>query len=138
MLMGIHPLLTGDLLAALDKLGHGDELVVADANYPAYRCGAQVIEMPGVGAGAVVAALCTVFPLDEHEGPAALLMQTADQVRSDVQSELVAAVDAAPDRVTELERFAFYERAGRAQLILRTGEGRPYGNLVMRKGVVLF
>lgn len=136
MLSGIHPNLGGELLAALDRLGHGDELVVADANFPAHRIGRVVIETPGLAASAVVGAIRTVVPLDAHEGASVLLMDAEGDGRPAVQLELVEAADAPAERVAELERFAFYERAATAQLVVRTGELRAYGNLIMRKGVV--
>jgi len=136
VLTGIHPILAGELLAALDRLGHGDELVVADANFPAHRLGAQVVETPGLPSPEVVEAIRTVVPLDGYEGASVLLMAAEGDERLAVQHELVEAASAPADRVAELERFAFYERAAAARLVVRTGELRPYGNLVLRKGVV--
>lgn len=136
MLSGIHPILSGELLAALDRLGHGDELVVADANFPAHRVGETVIEAAGLAAPAVVGAIRTVLPLDTYEEASVLLMAAEGGKRLPVQHELVEAADASPGRVGELERFAFYERAASARLVVRTGELRPYGNLIVRKGVV--
>jgi len=136
VLTGIHPILAGELLAALDRLGHGDELVVADANFPAHRLGAQVVETPGLPSPEVVEAIRTVVPLDGYEGASVLLMAAEGGERLPVQHELVEAASAPADRVAELERFAFYERAAAARLVVRTGELRPYGNLVLRKGVV--
>lgn len=136
MLTGIHPILAGELLAALDRLGHGDELVVADANFPAHRLGAEVVETPGLPSPEVVEAIRTVVPLDGYEGASVLLMAAEGGERLAVQHELVEAASAPADRVAELERFAFYERAAAARLVVRTGELRPYGNLVLRKGVV--
>lgn len=136
MLSGIHPILDGELLAALDRLGHGDEFVVADANFPAHRLGATVVERPGLDASAVVAAIRTVVPLDTYEGASVLLMAAEGGERLPVQHALVDAAETEVERVAELERFAFYERAGAARLIVRTGELRPYGNLILRKGVV--
>ena len=135
MLSGIHPLLTGDLLRALDQMGHGDVLVVADANFPAHRIGLDVLDLPGTSAAAVVAAVRTVFPLDTFEGPSVSLMSTADGARVTVQDELVAAGAAPDDRVTEIDRFGFYDLAAEAALVVRTGETRSYGNLALRKGI---
>jgi L-fucose mutarotase len=136
VLTGIHPILAGELLAALDRLGHGDELVVADANFPAHRLGAEVVETPGLPSPEVVEAIRTVVPLDGYEGASVLLMAAEGDERLAVQHDLVEAASAPADRVAELERFAFYERAAAARLVVRTGELRPYGNLVLRKGVV--
>jgi L-fucose mutarotase len=136
VLSGIHPILGGELLAVLDRLGHGDELVIADANFPAHRVGAVVVEAPALAAADVVHAIRTVVPLDTYEGASVLLMAAEGGQRLPVQHELVAAAKTTADRVEELERFAFYDRAIAAQLIVRTGELRPYGNVVLRKGVV--
>jgi len=136
VLSGIHPILVGDLLAGLDRLGHGDELVVADANFPAHTVGATVVETPGLASPVVVAAIRTVIPLDEYESESVLLMRAEGDERPAVQLELVEAAEAPEGRVAELERFAFYERARAARLVVRTGEPRPYGNLILRKGVV--
>jgi L-fucose mutarotase len=135
VLSGINPILTGELLAALDRLGHGDELIVADANFPAHRIG-EVIEAAGLPSAEVVAAIRTVIPLDGYEGASVHLMQAEGGDRLPVQHELVRAADVPEARVAELERFAFYERAGAAMLVVRSGELRPYGNLILRKGVV--
>ncbi|WP_350347057.1 RbsD/FucU domain-containing protein [Agromyces sp. G08B096] len=141
MLSGIHPILTGDLLAELDRLGHGDELVVADANFPSHRVAASaspvaVVDLPGLSSPSVVEAVRTVLPLDTYEVHSVLFMAAEDGDRPPVQQELLTAAEAPEDRVTALERFAFYERAARARLVIRTGEFRPYGNLLLRKGVV--
>jgi L-fucose mutarotase len=136
MLSGIHPILTGDLLAALDRLGHGDELVVADANFPAHSMGSQVVEAAGLASPVVVEAIRTVVPLDGYEAESVLLMAAEGGERLPVQHALVAAASAPADRVAELERFAFYDRARTARLVVRSGELRPYGNLILRKGVV--
>lgn len=136
MLSGIHPLLNGQLLLALDQMGHGDAVVVADANFPAHQLGLAVLDLPGLGAANVTQAIRTVFPLDTFEGPSVTLMSTADGARVAVQEELVSAAAAPDDRVSEVERFAFYELAAEAALVIRTGENRSYGNVVLRKGVV--
>ncbi|MFF2390604.1 RbsD/FucU family protein [Agromyces sp. NPDC058104] len=136
MLTGIHPILHGELLAALDRLGHGDELVVADANFPAHRLGAVVVEVPGLSAASVVEAVRTVVPADAYDGASVLLMTAEGDERPAVQHELIAASAVPAERVDELERFAFYDRAAGARLIIRSGELRPYGNLILRKGVV--
>ena len=133
MLAGIHPLLSGPLLAHLDALGHSDAVVVADAHFPAARLTDRVVELPGTTAPHVLAALRTVIPLDDD--PALDLMRSADGEVLPVQAELVA-VAGAQDTHRYLERFAFYDVAAAAQVIVRTGETRVYGNAVLRKGVV--
>ncbi|MCI2959458.1 transport protein RbsD/FucU [Agromyces atrinae] len=136
MLTGIDPILTGRLLDELDRLGHGDELVIADANYPAHSIGVPVIELPLIDSPRVTKAIRSVIPPDDYEAESVLLMTSEDAERPDVQHQLIAAAAVAPDRVGELERFAFYERANTARLVIRTGEPRSYGNLILRKGIV--
>jgi L-fucose mutarotase len=138
MLSTVHPALSGELLLHLDRLGHGDELVVVDGNYPAFTAGAPVVELPGIDAPSAVAAIRTVLPLDESEGPSALLMAGADGEPEPVAHQpLRDAAAAADGRLTALERFAFYERARGVRLVVRTGEQRVYANIVLRKGVVI-
>ena len=141
MLIGIHPLLTADLLHALASMGHGDEIAIVDANFPAARLGPPVIELAGASSPEALAAVLTVFPLDTDTVPAAVTMQVIDD--PDAVPEAVgdfAAVFAdsglADWEIGSLERLAFYERARSASAIARTGELRPYGNIVLVKGVV--
>jgi L-fucose mutarotase len=132
VLTGIDPLLVGPLLAHLDAMGHSDAVVLADAHFPAARVATRLLELPGVGTPALLAAICTVVPLDDD--PALDLMDTPDSTRLPVQDELIAATGGATPRM--LDRFAFYEEARTAFLVVRTGETRTYGNAILRKGVV--
>ncbi|GAA2231391.1 transport protein RbsD/FucU [Herbiconiux moechotypicola] len=138
MLSTVHPVLSGDLLLQLDRLGHGDELVVVDGNYPAYSSGATVVELPGCDAPTAVAAIRTVIPLDLSEGPSALLMAGAEGAPEPVVHPALRGAAAAPeDRLVALERFAFYDRARNARLVVRTSEQRVYANVILRKGVIV-
>jgi len=132
VLTGIDPLLVGPLLAHLDAMGHSDAVVLADAHFPAARVATRLLELPGVGTPALLAAICTVLPLDD--APALDLMDTPDSTRLPVMDELIAATGGAEPRM--LDRFAFYEEARTAFLVVRTGETRTYGNALVRKGVV--
>ena len=132
MLSGIHPLLTGPLLAHLDAMGHSDSVVLADAHFPAHRLGARVLDLPGVATPDLMAAIRTVLPLDD--APAVDLMATPDGEQLPVQKDLITA--AGTGDVRFLDRYAFYDAAAPAYLIVRTGETRVYGNAILRKGVV--
>ncbi|OLT02617.1 transport protein RbsD/FucU [Pseudonocardia sp. CNS-004] len=132
MLSGIHPLLTGPLLAHLDAMGHSDAVVLADAHFPAHRLGSRVLDLPGVATPDLMAAIRTVVPLDD--APAVDLMATADGERLPVQEELIVA--SGTSEVRFLDRFGFYDAAAPAYLMVRTGETRVYGNAILRKGVV--
>jgi L-fucose mutarotase len=134
VLTSIHPLLTGSLLAHLDAMGHSDAVVLADAHFPADRLARRLLTFPGLSTPAVLAAVRTVIPLDDP--PALDLMTSADGTRLPVQDELVAAAGATDRDVRFVERHAFYAVAADAYLIVRTGETRTYGNVILRKGVV--
>ena len=116
MLEGIHPLLSGELLHHLDDMGHSDAVVIADAHFPA------------------AAAIRTVVPLDDS--PSLDLMTSADGTVLEVQRELMDAAGTTPETTAFIDRFAYYDVARAAFLVIRTGETRTYGNAVLRKGVV--
>jgi L-fucose mutarotase len=134
VLTSIHPFLTGSLLAHLDAMGHSDAVVLADAHFPADRLASRLLDFPGLSTPGVLAAVRTVVPLDDP--PAIDLMTSADGTRLPVQDELIAAAGATEQDVRFLDRHAFYEVAAEAYLIVRTGETRTYGNVILRKGVV--
>ncbi len=134
MLEGIHPLLTGELLLHLDRMGHSDSVVVADAHFPAWALGARVVDLPGTTTPEVVAAIRTVLPLDD--APGIDLMTSADGDVLDVQHELMTAAGTELETTRFVERFAYYDVAREAYLMVRTGETRKYGNALLRKGVV--
>ncbi|KAB0268135.1 RbsD/FucU family protein [Microvirga brassicacearum] len=140
MLRGIHPLLGPDLLHALRSLGHGDELVVADANFPAHSLGPRVVRLDGVDAVSAVDAILTHLPLDTFADAAAFRMASVDDPATvppicEVFADLVQRL-AGPFPVVGLDRFAFYERARSAAFIVATGERRLYGNLILKTGVL--
>lgn len=134
MLNGIHPLLTGDLLAHLDAMGHSDAVVLADAHFPADRLATRLLTFPGISTPDVLAAVRSVIPLDDP--PSLDLMATADGSRLPVQDELASVAGVRESDVQFLSRHDFYAAAAGAHLIVRTGETRTYGNAILRKGVV--
>ena len=134
VLRGIHPILTGHLLAHLDAMGHSDAVVLADAHFPADRLAGRLLVFPGLSTPDVLAAVRTVIPLDDP--PSIDLMTSADGARLPVQEQLIAAAEATEEDVRFLDRHAFYDAAAEAYLIVRTGETRTYGNVLLRKGVV--
>jgi L-fucose mutarotase len=141
MLKGLHPLLTADLLRAMRAMGHGDEIALVDANFPAASLGPPVIELGGAGAPETLSAMLTVFPLDQLAVPAAFTMEVvgdATAVPEAVADFAAVFTDCglADCEIGQLERHAFYERARKAFAIVRTGELRPYGNMLLVKGVV--
>jgi L-fucose mutarotase len=141
MLKGLHPLLTPDLLHALASMGHGDSVAIVDANFPAVRVGRRVIGVPGANAPQVLDAVLTLLPLDTRQSPAACTMEvTGDPGAVPEPVADFAAVltqHALGDcEMGTLGREAFYARAAEAYAVVRTGELRPYGNILLVKGVV--
>jgi L-fucose mutarotase len=135
MLKGIDPLLGPELLRVLRAMGHGDEIVVADANFPASSTHATVIRADGVDAVRMVTAIVSVMPLDTFE-IAAFRMAVVDKPH-EIPPVAHAFQDAIGDVVIEpIERFAFYARARKAFAVVATGETRLYGNLILKKGVI--
>jgi L-fucose mutarotase len=134
MLQGIHPLLTGELLMHLDEMGHSDTVIIVDAHFPASRLAERLITLPGTTSPDVLEAVRSVLPLDDT--PAVDLMTSADGSLLDVQRELLSAAGVAEDEVRFVNRFAFYDDAEDAYVIIRTGETRTYGCVIVRKGLV--
>jgi L-fucose mutarotase len=141
MLKGLDPLLGPDLLHVLAAMGHGDELVLADANFPAASIARRLVRLDGVDAPRALRAVLSVLPLDTFTATPAMVMAVVGDpgaVPPPVR-EFQAIVDATagrPVRLEPLERFAFYERARAAFAVVATGELRPYGNILLVKGVV--
>lgn len=141
MLRGINPLLSPELLSILRAMGHGDEIVVADANFPAQTNARRLVRLDGVDAVKVTEAILSVMPLDTYvDDPAHTMAVVGDpDAVPPIVVEFQNAIDNiadAPAKILPIERFAFYERARTAFAIVATGEGRSYGNLILKKGVV--
>lgn len=144
MLKGIDPLLTPDLLKLLAEMGHDDALVMADANFTAVSLGAgkPMVRMPGIGMVRAMQAVVSVLPLAEDVPQPVAYMQvggTESPYRSALQRETLDVLTNAglPTAGAEaVERHAFYERVKRAYAIVVTGERQPWGNFILRKGVL--
>ncbi len=134
MLTGIDPILTGELLRHLDAMGHSDAVVLADAHFPAERLATRLVVLPGLGTPEVLRAVRTVLPLDD--APALDLMASTDGTRPPVQQAMAAAGGVDDGGFRFLSRQDFYGVAATAYLVVRTGETRTYGNVLVRKGVV--
>jgi L-fucose mutarotase len=138
MLIGLDPLLTPDLLHALAAMGHGDTIVLVDANYPAYR-GRRTIHLPGASVTDALRAVVSLLPIDTFVPDPAQVMQVVGDPSAvpPVAAEMNAILTArgAPPAVG-VERHAFYAAAERAYAIVATGERRFYGNILLTKGVV--
>ena len=138
MLKNMDKLLTGDLLKILCDMGHGDELVIADANFPTETCAQRLIRLPGIDGVRAAEAILSVFPLDTYSDPAILMDMTDEDKRRMPKPEIWAKYhDAVVVEPKKIERYEFYERAKKAYVVIQTGEERQYGNLILVKGVVL-
>ncbi len=141
MLIGIPNALTPDLLRHLRAMGHGDELVIADANFPAESCGERLERLAGVSATEALEAVLTLMPLDSYvDAPARAMLVVGDpEAVPDIVAEFQRIIDETADRpaqVRGVERHAFYEEARRAYCVVQTAETRLYGNIILSKGVV--
>lgn len=141
MLKGIPPLVTPDLLHALASMGHGDEIAIVDANFPSATVGERVIAVAGAGSHEVLAAVLALLPLDAAGGTPVWTMVVIgdpDAIPEPVAdfAAVLADHDLGDVEIGRLERHAFYDRARGAYAIVRTGELRPYGNVLLVKGVV--
>lgn len=144
MLKGIDPILNADVLYALRAMGHGDDLIIADTNFPSDSVARDTvlgevlrIDRP---AAEVVRAVLSLYPIDTFVDDAAARMEVVGEpdtllpVMAEVQAEVTAA--GGPDPMLPIERFAFYDRAKQAYAVIQTGERRFYGCFAFRKGVV--
>lgn len=144
MLKGISPLLTPELLKTLMEMGHDDALVLADANFTAVRiaAGKPVLRLPGASMADVVKAITDLLPLaTDVEHPVAYMQVSGmpDDYQSGLQREVLAQVNPLLQNgqsAEGLERFAFYDRARAAFAVVLTGERQPFGNFILRKGVI--
>lgn len=135
VLLNVDPVLSGALLRALDEMGHTDSVVIADAHFPAARLAKiHYVDLPLLSTPRVLEAVCSVIPPDDF--PGLDLMEAPGDDLLPVQSELIASAGLTRETTRLVERFAFYDLAAEASLIIRTGETRIYGNALLRKGVV--
>ena len=146
MLKGIDPLLNADVLQCLRAMGHGDDVVLCDTNFPADSVArstvlGRLLRLDNVTAARAARAVLSVMPLDSFVEAPAERMQIVgkpDEIPP-VQQEVQAEVDAAEGRswpMGSVERFAFYERAKQAYAVIVTGERRFYGCFIFKKGVI--
>jgi L-fucose mutarotase len=142
MLKGIDPLLNADLLQVLRAMGHGDDIVIADANFPAATMGRRVVRLDGVGSPRALEAVLSVLPIDDFDDQPLLRIEVVGDPEAvpEVCADFQDTVDRLEGRgrwsVGKIERFAFYERARQAFAVVATGETRLYGCILIKKGVI--
>lgn len=140
MLQGISPLISPELLAVLCRMGHGDEIVLSDAHFPAESFNSRVLRADGLRVPALLDAILPLFVLDTYVASPVIMMQAVpgDSLDPAVGKSYREAIErhrpGTPD-FELVERFAFYERAKQAFAVVVTGETAKYGNIILKKGV---
>jgi L-fucose mutarotase len=140
MLIGISPLINPELLAILHRMGHGDEIVLADAHFPGETYGQRVIRADGLEIADLLGGILPLFALDDYvESPLIMMAPVeGDNLDPTVEEAYMRTVRKhRPDTpsIERIERFAFYERAKQAFAVVMTGETAKYGNILLKKGV---
>jgi len=141
MLKGIPSILSPELLKILMEMGHGDEIVIADGNFPAASIAQRLVRCDGHGVPVLLDAILKLFPLDSYVDHPVALMEVVpgDPVKPVIWDEYRTIVDKhekSPVGIEHVERFAFYERARKAYAVIATGEEALYANIILKKGVV--
>lgn len=143
MLKKIPQILSPELLKVLMEMGHGDEIVLADGNFPAVTCGQRVVRCDGHGIPELLDAILELLPLDVKysDKPVGLMEVMAGDSYQPViwqtYNEILARHENPAPQIDYIERFAFYERAKKAFAVVTTGEGALYANILLKKGVVV-
>lgn len=141
MLRNIDPVISPELLDVLFRMGHGDEIVLADAFFPGDTFGKRVVRADGITVTRLLEGICPLITLDSYVESPLFMMQPGggDTPDPEVEADFRRAVDQSwPETpaVARVERFAFYEQARNAYAVVMTGEVRKYGNIILKKGVV--
>ncbi|NLG89993.1 MAG: L-fucose mutarotase [Clostridiaceae bacterium] len=142
MLKGIPGILSPELLKVLMEMGHGDEIVLADGNFPAASIANRLVRCDGHNIPELLDAILKFFPLDPYVDSPVALMQVVpgDPVETpiwDVYKDIVNRYEPENNKFEHIERFAFYERAKKAYAVVATGEKALYANIILKKGVVV-
>ena len=140
MLKNIPPILSPSLLHILRAMGHGDEIAIVDANYPADSAGPELVRLDGLPATEVLDAILTLMPLDTFVDEQAIGMEVVGDPKKREAThkdfDRIVKKHEPGMKLTLLERFAFYERVHGAYAIVQTGERRLYGNVLLKKGII--
>jgi L-fucose mutarotase len=141
MLKGIPAVLSPELLKILAEMGHGDEIVLADGNFPAASCAKRLVRADGHGVPPLLDAILTLFPLDTYVDAAVHVMEVVPgdpvvPVIWDEYRRIIRKHEPDAANINSIERFAFYERAKQAYAVVATGESALYANLILKKGAV--
>ncbi|MCW9718903.1 L-fucose mutarotase [Avibacterium sp. 21-599] len=146
MLKGIHPAISPELLKILAEMGHGDEIVLSDAHFPAHQLHHRVLRADGIPMSTLLTAITPLFEFDSYVDAPLIMMRAVegDNLDPEVEKRYLKAIQHALQqqsavqnlpKLARIDRFAFYERAKQAYAIVVTGECAKYGNIILKKGV---
>ncbi len=142
MLKKIPKIVSPELLKTLAEMGHGDEIVIADGNFPAETFGKRVIRADGIGGAEMLDAVLTLLPLDTYSDPNFILMRLMecdeDKINPTIWDEYKKIAECRDEnvRIGQIDRFEFYERVKSAYAVIATGEEAVYANIILKKGVI--
>jgi L-fucose mutarotase len=141
MVIGINPVISPELLDALFRMGHGDEIVLADSFFPGDTFNKRVIRADGIGIPALLDGILALINIDPYVKDPIVMMQVVpgDTLDPSVEASYRAVIDKrwpGSPPTFRMERFAFYERCKTAYAVVMTGETKPYGNIIIKKGVI--
>ncbi len=139
MLKGIPSIISPELLKVLMEMGHGDELVIGDGNFPGASTNERCIRCDGHGVPELLEAILKLFPLDTYQKPVYIMAKTpGDTVETPIWDEYAKIIKPYTNEdMEQIERFAFYDRAKKAYAVVMTGESALYANIILKKGVVV-
>ncbi|WP_022942607.1 L-fucose mutarotase [Psychromonas hadalis] len=140
MLKGIHPAISPELLAILCKMGHGDEILLADAHFPAETFNHNVIRADGVQVVTLLEGIIPLFELDQYSAKPLVMMAavSGDELDANVEMKYMATIAKSlteQPQLERMERFDFYDRVKNCYAVVLTGETAKYGNIILKKGV---
>lgn len=140
MLKKIPKTLSPQLLKTLMEMGHGDEIVIADGNFPCHTISQNVVRADGLSGSEILEAVMELFPLDTYAENQVFLMEVVpgDDYKPEIWNdykEILKKSDE-PFKIGYIERFAFYDRAKKSHAVIATGEEALYANIILKKGVV--
>jgi len=140
MLKGISPIISPELLAILSRMGHGDEIVLADAHFPGESLNVCVIRADGLRIADLLSAILPLFELDSYDDHPLIMMAAVegDELDTQVEVDYLKSIHVTNPNVisiVRIDRFDFYERAKSAFAVIMTGETAKYGNIILKKGV---
>jgi L-fucose mutarotase len=139
MLKGIHPAISPDLLKTLAEMGHGDEIILADAHFPGHAFKTRILRADGITITTLLDAILPLFELDSYADPMAMMQAVkGDELDPAVEQRYMDVVHKhvpAAKPPVRIDRFAFYDRANSVFAVLMTGDMSKYGNILLKKGV---